>query len=406
MPAILSRARPGFELGLDVCGFLFLPVLALASRGTAALAVIAGVCALGLAAPQGIAAWRRVRGTALIFALLVGWGLVSALWAVEPGRSLLIAARLAGMFVAGLALMAAAERIAAPHRLLGCLVAGLALALALTVAQFATGGELTGPFRIRPFKDPLLNQVENGFVLLLLPLAATMVLRRQFAIAVVVTVATAAVIYLLVGTTAKVAFSIGIGAAVLIYFSRRRFARIAAVVSVLAVLAAPLIFPPLIGVPAVQRRAEDYKFSMQHRLEIWSFAGARIGERPWFGWGLDSSRSIPGGSGLTPKGKLLLPLHPHNVPLQLWLELGVPGAALLALFVARLWLTFAAAPWPRLYAAAVGGSLVAALIVALGSYGAWQEWWIGTEFLALFLILVMARLAVQPMPETRSGSIS
>ena len=55
---------------------------------------------------------------------------------------------------------------------------------------------------------------------------------------------------------------------------------------------------------------------------------------------------------------------------------------------------------------AVGGSLVAALIVALGSYGAWQEWWIGTEFLALFLILVMARLAAQPIPETRSGSIS
>ena len=303
MPGILSRARPGFELGLDACGFLFLPVLALASRGTAALAVIAGVCALGLVAPQGIAAWRRVRGTALIFALLVGWGLASALWAVEPGRSLLLAARLAGMFAAGLALMAAAERIAAPRRLLGCLVAGLALALALTVAQFATGGELTGPFRIRPFKDPLLNQVENGFVLLLLPLASTMVLRRQFVIAALVVAATAAVIYLLVGTAAKVAFSLGVGAAVLIYFGRRRFARIAAVVSVLAVLAAPLIFPPLIGVPAVQRRAEGYKFSMQHRLEIWSFAGARIGERPWFGWGLDVVALDPRRQRTDPRGQ-------------------------------------------------------------------------------------------------------
>lgn len=396
MQAALSRARPGFELGLDACAFLFLPVLALASRGAAALAAVAGLCALGLVAPEGIAAWRRVRGIALIFIVLVGWGLITSLWAVEPERSVLTAARLAGMFAAGLALMAAAARIAAPRRLLGCLVAGLAVALALTVIQFATGGELTGPFRIRPFKDPLLNQVENGFVLLLLPLAATLVLRRQIVAAAVVTAATAAVIFLLVGTAAKAAFSIGIVAAVLIYFWRRRFARIAAVVSVLAVLAAPLIFPPLIGVTAVQRWAESYKFSMQHRLEIWSFAGARVGERPWFGWGLDASRAIPGGNGLTPEGKLLLPLHPHNVPLQLWLELGMPGAALFALLVARLWLGLAGAPWPRLYAAAAGGSLVAAVVVALGSYGVWQEWWIGTEFLSLFLILVMARMAVEP----------
>ena len=87
MQAALSRARPGFELGLDACVFLFLPVLALASRGAAALAAIAGLCALGLVAPEGIAAWRRVRGTALILAVLVGWGLITSLWAVEPERS-------------------------------------------------------------------------------------------------------------------------------------------------------------------------------------------------------------------------------------------------------------------------------------------------------------------------------
>jgi hypothetical protein len=61
--------------------------------------------------------------------------------------------------------------------------------------------------------------------------------------------------------------------------------------------------------------------------------------------------------------------------------------------------------WPPLYAAAAGSSLVTALIVGFGSYGVWQEWWIATEFLTLFAILVMARLA-QAMPDTRSGSIS
>jgi O-antigen ligase len=180
---------------------------------------------------------------------------------------------------------------------------------------------------------------------------------------------------------------------------------LAAVASVVLILGAPVIFPPLAGIAAVRGEAEAFKFSAWHRLEIWSFVCRHIAQRPVLGWGLDSSRAIPGGTDLTPEGRPWLPLHPHNAPLQLWLELGAPGAVLFALFAARVWLALGAAPWPRLYAAAAGGSLVTALVVALGSYGAWQEWWISTEFLTLFLVLTMARVA-QPMPETRTGSIS
>jgi exopolysaccharide production protein ExoQ len=87
--------------------------------------------------------------------------------------------------------------------------------------------------------------------------------------------------------------------------------------------------------------------------------------------------------------------------LQLWLELGMPGAALLALFVGWLWLRLASAPWPRLYAAAVGGSLTAALAAAFAAYGIWQEWWLGTLGLGLFLILVMAGAAEPAAAATR-----
>jgi len=87
-----------------------------------------------------------------------------------------------------------------------------------------------------------------------------------------------------------------------------------------------------------------------------------------------------------------LPLHPHNAPLQFWLELGLPGAVLFALIIAGLWLRLGRADWPPLYAAAAGGSLVTALVVALGSYGVWQEWLVASEFLTLFLILVVGRV--------------
>jgi O-antigen ligase len=403
-------ARARFELGLDICVFLFLPILVLASRGAAPLAAVAGLCAFGLAAPRG-AAWRRVSGLALLLAALVLWGLLSSLWAIEPRRSLLIALRLAGMFGAGLALIAAAEEIAAPERLLLCFSAGLALAVALAAAQLYSNGALTAALSRRAFIEPVLNQAEDGFAFLLLPLCATLLLRRQRLLAALLAVATVAVICLLVGDVARIAFVIGVVAAVLLYFWRVPLARWAAMASVLLILTAPQVFPPLADIAVMRDDAVAIKFSAWHRLEIWSFVGRGIAEKPLFGWGLDASRAIPGGTDLTPEGRAWLPLHPHNAPLQLWLELGVPGAALFALFAARLWSAVGAVGWPPLYAAAAGGSLVAALIVALGSYGIWQEWLISAEFLTLFLILVMARLSsaatrprglrFRPAPPTR-----
>jgi O-antigen ligase len=395
------------EYGLDACAFLFLPLLVLASRGATALAAVAGLLGLVLALTRGGDSWTGLRGAAALLAALVAWGFASALWAIEPQRSVLIAARLAGLFAAALALTAGAQAIAAPRRLLICLVGGLVVALVLTAVQFATHGELTGPLFRRVFVTPALNQADTGFALLILPLAAALRARGRTGLATALALVTGAAILLLVDTTVKAGFVAGIAAAVLIYLARGPITRLAAAVSVVVIVTAPLTFPTLIEIGPVQQWAQGfYKSSARHRLQIWSFTGAHIAEQPLLGWGLDSSRAIPGGSSLTPQGVPWLPLHPHNMALQIWLELGLPGALLFALFVAHLWLGLATPRWPRLFAAAAGGSLAAVLTIGLGSYGMWQEWWIGTEVLALFLILVMGRLAAHPMPETARGSIS
>jgi len=391
------RTAAVLEAALDLCVFLLLPLLVLFPLTAATLAGAAGLCAFGLAAPAGFAAWRGLRRPALLLAALLAWGLLSSLWAVQPGRSLLMAARLLGLFAGGLALIAAAPLLAAPGRLVGWLCGGLAVALVLTAVQDWTLGALTRPFVEHVFDEPRLNHIESALVLLVLPLGATLVLQRRRLVAALLAVPTAAAILLLVGDAARLAFLAGIGAAAALYVARRSVARLAAALGALVVLLAPLIFPPLLGIKAVVRPVEHLaKISMWHRLEIWNFVGARIAERPLLGWGLDSSRAIPGGNEVIPFPSVLplveyLPLHPHNMTLQIWLELGLPGALLCALLVALPWLTLATAPWPRLYAAAAGGSLTAAFVVALGSFGLWQEWWIGTEFLALFAILAMAR---------------
>jgi O-antigen ligase len=161
----------------------------------------------------------------------------------------------------------------------------------------------------------------------------------------------------------------------------------------LAILTAPLTLPRLGHYPALFATVDAFKESAGHRLMIWSFTGERIAERPFLGWGLDAARAIPGGKDEIRPAETRLPLHPHDSALQLWLELGAPGATLYALIVGLLWLRLGEAEWPRLYAAAAGGSLFAASAVAFAGWGIWQEWWLGTLGLALFATIVMARTA-------------
>lgn len=407
-PLAVQRAPTRWpEYGLDACVFVLLPVLVLAPRGAAPLAAIAGLLGLALALPAGLTIWRELLMPAALLGALIVWSLCSSFWAIDPMRSLEMAMRLAALFAAALGLAAAAELLAAPRRLLCWLAAGLAIAIVLTAVQFFTQGWFTSAFSKRVFVAPALNQIENALALLLLPLTALLIERRRPWLAALVAVAMALTLFGLVGTSAKAGMAAGVAAAALLYLARRLIARLVAIVSVVAILAAPLTFPALNQVPAVHDWAAGYwKFSARHRLEIWWFTGNHIAERPMLGWGLDSSRAIPGGSDPTPEGPPWLPLHPHNGALQIWLELGLPGALLFAGFIAWLWLSLGRAPWPRLFAAAAGGSLCAAQMIGLAAYGLWEEWWIGTQFLALFLVLVMGRLAAQPMPETPRGSIS
>jgi O-antigen ligase len=387
----IQRITISLELCLDAAGFLLLPILVLAPHGIAPLATIAGVVALGLVLRNGMAGFRPLQLPAALLGALLVWATVSAVWSVDHAHSLLIAARLWGLFAAGFALIAAADALLYPRRLLLWFYIGLAFALVLMVLQFATDGLLTRPFVMRDFSAPQLNQAGDTLALLVLPASASLIYRGWARLSVVLAVATLMVIYGLVGTAAKTALGVGIVVAALLYFAPRHIPRLAALFSVLIIITAPLTFARLAQLEGVTETADRVKFSAWHRLMIWSFVGDRIAERPLSGWGLDAARAIPGANQPLYAGRVWLPLHPHNAALQVWLELGVLGAMLFALSVAWLWLSLAAAFWPRFFTAAAGASLMTAVVATIGAYGIWQEWWIGTLWLSLFLILVMSR---------------
>jgi O-antigen ligase len=97
---------------------------------------------------------------------------------------------------------------------------------------------------------------------------------------------------------------------------------------ILAVLAGGfvLVFPPLIlwamRSGLAQKIKTDILPSWGARIDIWSFATDKALEKPLWGWGFESARNFAP----------IIPDHPHNMSLQAWLELGIPGLVLLGLF--------------------------------------------------------------------------
>jgi O-antigen ligase len=389
-----GRLADAAEAGLGAAALLYFPLLVLAPRGIAALALTSAVLGLGLVLARSRDTGVRISFNlpAVLLATLVVWGLVSAAWSPDWWRSVDQAVRLTGLVVAALA-MTAAGVISAPRRLGLFLLAGFSVAMLIAIVDLATAGALSKAFSDRIYQPAWLNQAADGFAILLLPAAAALAGSGYRRPALALSAAGALTILMLDGTAAKAALAAGAAVGLLCCWRRAWVARVAAVLTVFAVITAPLSFGRLDRVSSIHHTADAVKLSAGHRLLIWSFVADRIAEHPLRGWGLDSSRAIPGGSDPIRPGETWLPLHPHNAPLQVWLELGVPGAVLLALLCGWLWLALAAVPWPRLYGAAAAGSLTAGLAASVATYGVWQEWWQGTLSFSLFMVLVMARSA-------------
>ncbi len=141
-----------------------------------------------------------------------------------------------------------------------------------------------------------------------------------------------------------------------------------------AFIVVPLTLPSLAAAlpEAFKARLPE---SWEIRLEIWRFTGDRLSERPWTGWGLDAGRVINGEMEIRGTMQQLLPLHPHNAPLQVWMETGTFGAILIAIALVLMGGRIAGAPLlSRLQAAAIAWVATAYFCFIFFSYGIWQEW--------------------------------
>lgn len=140
-----------------------------------------------------------------------------------------------------------------------------------------------------------------------------------------------------------------------------------------------------------QTDPDGFRGSMGHRYYIWRFAIARAIERPLAGWGLDTSHIIPGGHVNIAIGKELMPLHPHNATLQLWLELGVPGLLTAAAIFWVIMFARFGAPESVVEVYVKPLTLAVVFVCMNTTYGIWQTWWLSLLALSLAALFLFCR---------------
>ncbi|MDI7774334.1 O-antigen ligase family protein [Asticcacaulis sp. EMRT-3] len=175
----------------------------------------------------------------------------------------------------------------------------------------------------------LVSNSNTILTMLFWPLAYYLVARRRFLLlwAAALTVLGVAVV---VDTNAQV---LAMAAGFIVFMAARHWPagldksgvrpeRVLAVLSAVAALGFPPLVLWLMRSGLALKIKTDLLPSWAARIDIWSFAVTKALEKPVWGWGFESSRNF----------SPMIPDHPHNMSLQAWLELGVPGLILLSVF--------------------------------------------------------------------------
>lgn len=386
---------------------------------TAALLPLAGIFApLGIAPLSGLAAlaclplvWQERYRTAIPIPIsipvlslgLAVWAALTALWAIDIREALTGAGKQALSTIAGLVTVAAVLSLdeAGRRRIARALLIGVLAATLLLAYEYLSHRGLSAAIaalKHHPIvgnKSPLNR---GGSVLFLCAITCAAGYRLGPARwPVAAALAATSIMFLGDSLSTMLAVTGAVATALLVWFSPRRGLKL-----LMAAVAALWIAMPVAAsrIPDPHSTFQNWTWlplSAHHRTTIWGFTGRHLAEKPLLGWGMEASRRIPGADeeirlwrsdaegrrinvGIT---ESMLPLHPHNAVLQIWLELGAVGALLTAgLLIAVLTAIDRLDPGDRAGRAIAAGGLTGGLLIACVSYGIWQSWWQASLWLA------------------------
>ena len=372
------------------------------------------VVPLGVAAAVAISADPAARARfgvllrgplAIALVCLFAWGAASCLWAPHPGDSLILIVQVVGVMLAGFMLIAGAEAADDEVRRRSIIALGVAgaifpLLIGTELLDKGMTAHIVRGWREHFTFNPVLY--DRGAAvgsIVAWPIAFTLWRRFGPRTAFFFLALMLAFLFQLEMAAASLAFVVAGAIFLVSYWKPRESLRTIAALTLLAILVAP---PVLVAtgagreVQGLVQELPDQATSVKHRLLIGQFVLGKIAERPFTGFGFDSSRSIPGGQAAAIWGQAVLPLHPHNGILQIWLELGLPGAifaAAIVTLVLRRLMRFGP-PGPTAMATA---TFAAFMTIAVISFGIWQNWWLMLAWMAAVLTVLAAR-AGKPGP--------
>ena len=239
----------------------------------------------------------------------------------------------------------------------------------------------------KPDLEFRLNRGATAMAMLVWP-AMVVIWQSRFRKAAPILPVLVAVILSFLDSSAAILGLVAGGLTMLLAAGHRKAGRIVLII----VTAAMLIGAPLAAkqLHALGLNQADWLFeTAQIRVEIWNFSAERIVERPIFGWGFDAARDI-GKLKIKSEdtGRSVMPLHPHNAPLQVLMELGIIGSLII---FGLLWLLTARLEKLSSPSRISGQAFfMATLAVSCVSYGLWQNQWLATMISAALLIPLTA----------------
>ena len=341
---------------------------------------------LGIAAIVGVVAtagayrrleWRSGVPAGVLLAGLFAWMALGLNWAADPALSGDKLGRVLPIFLLGplmvivLRYAGRADGVWLARALMGCLVAGMAWILAgdLVAVSGLSGDWSAEVFPWGSGANPGLTTL--AIVIWLLPMTVDPGRRPIGAVA----VALAVTVVLLTGHSdaALLAFIAG-GLVFLMGLWRRTLGTFLMMAVVVVSALGPVVMAPVIY-DRLWDSVDWMPASWQHRVEIWDAAVDHATARPVGGSGIDSFRLLehdqPSRLEEGPRGQAV---HPHNALLQVWVETGLVGVALLTALL--VWAIRYVLTWPERPRLAAQAGIAAASVILGLSYGAWQGWWL------------------------------
>jgi O-antigen ligase len=317
---------------------------------------------------------------------LAGYMLLGCLWAVDPLHSLRSSLAFSGLILCGMGMYPLFKNLKPREReyMAWVLMAGMTVALVLIILEWMFGRPWLKCCNVSPAKA----YTNASIMLAILFWPAVNMLRQTYHK--IILLCLCMTVMILADCDASM---LGLlGASFIIGFwnvLKPIFAKLWVWVMGIAFVVVPLAFNIFLTDLQIVKINEKMRFfSYIHRLYVWQAASNKIKDYHFMGAGMDASRIDKVGGEIKQyfflrsdnridhfhsKG---IPMHPHNAPLQIWLELGVIGVLLIMAMIIHVGRMPLASEFATV--------LTVVTLVGLVSVGAWQSWFISTVLFALF----------------------